>query len=106
MTNVEAVRWTDITAIRVVSETIAREMINTVDNEGDHLRTVTIHRLRTVIAQMSDAITKNHIIKNQRSTRKSPPNDMTALMMIATLKRKRRKVNAADPDQDEPHKLK
>lgn len=106
MTNVAAVRWTDITAILVVSETIARETINPVDDKEDHHRTVKIHRLRTVTAQMVDIIPKNHTIKNQRSTRKSPPNAMTAQMMIVTSKRKRKKVNAADPDQDEPHKLK
>lgn len=101
MTNDVAVRWTDTIAIQVVHELIARKMTNLVDDTEDHHRTAKTHRPKIVTVRMNGTATKNHIIKNRRSTRKSHQKSTTAQMMIVTLRRKRKKVSADDPDPDE-----
>lgn len=101
MTNAVAVPWTDTIAILVVHELIARKMTNLADDMADHHRTAGIHRPKIVTVRMNGTATKNPIIKNRRSTRKSHQKNTTAPMMIVTSRRKRKKVNADDPDPDE-----
>lgn len=94
--------WTDTIAIQLAHELIAPKMTNTVDIVKDPHRTVKIHRLKIVTAQMGATITKNHTIKNRRkSTRKNHQKNTTVQMMIVTSRKKLKKVNVVDLDQDE-----